>query len=254
LYVQEVERPRREEELWRRFCRTRDANAREELVNLYLPMARGIALGFSRGGESFDDLMQVASVGLLNAVDRFDVNRGRPFAAYASPTIRGEIKRYFRDRAWAVRVPRGIHDRIFEVERAITKLSTRLQRSPTVPEIAAEMGVENTDVLEAMEAVENRRTLSLDRPTRPDNDEEGQSPEWLGDEDEGYTLVEDRLALANSLPELGERELQILRLRFGAEMTQSEIAERIGCSQMHVSRLLRAVLRRIREAADLQDA
>lgn len=244
----------REDQLWKRFASTRDSAAREELVRRYLPLARNLALGFSRGGATFDDLMQVASIGLLNAVDRFDVSRGRPFAAYASPTIRGEIKRYFRDRAWTVRVPRGIHDRIFEVERAIAKLSTKLQRSPTVTEIAAELGVENTDVLEALEAVENRRTLSLDRPARPENDEGGRAPEWFGHEDKGYDLVEDRMALASALPELSEREMQILRLRFGAEMTQSEIAGRIGCSQMHVSRLLRAVLRRIREAADLQNA
>jgi RNA polymerase sigma-B factor len=239
----------KEDELWRRFSRTRDAAARDELVRLYLPLARSLALGFSRGAESFDDLLQVASVGLLNAVDRFDPARRKSFAAFAAPTIRGEIKRYFRDRSWAVRVPRGIHDRIFEVDRSIVKLSRNLQRSPTVPEIAADLDLEDTEVLEALEAVENRRTLSLDRSPRVDGDEEVEGAEWLGEEDDGYLRVEDRLAVATALPALQKRELLVLRLRFGAEMTQAEIAEQLGCSQMHVSRILRGVLRRIRETA-----
>jgi RNA polymerase sigma-B factor len=244
-----VSSPSTEERLWGRFVRTRDASAREELVRLYLPLARSLALGFSRGGESFDDLMQVASVGLLNAVDRFDPARGRPFPVYASPTIRGEIKRYFRDRSWSVRVPRGIHDRIFEVERSINKLTRNLQRSPTVPEIAADLELETTDVLEAMEAVENRRTLSIDRSPRTEGDEEVEGAEWLGEEDSGYQRVEDRLTVATALPALQKRELLVLRLRFGAEMTQSEIAEQLGCSQMHVSRILRRVLKQIRDSA-----
>lgn len=216
---------------------------------MYLPLARSLALGFSQGGESFDDLFQVASVGLLNAVDRFDLSRGKPFPAYAAPTIRGEIKRYFRDRSWSVRVPRGIHDRIFEVERSIAKLTRDRQRPPTVPEIAADLGTDTTAVLEALEAVENRRPLSLDRPPRLDGDEEADSAEWLGSDDDGYMRVEDRLAVSAALPQLDQRELFVLRLRFGEEMTQSEIAERLGCSQMHVSRILRGVLRRIRKAA-----
>lgn len=221
---------------------------------MYLPLARSLALGFSQGGESFDDLFQVASMALLNAVDRFDLSRGKPFAAYAAPTIRGEIKRYFRDRSWSVRVPRGIHDRIFEIERAIAKLTRDLQRSPTVPEIAAELGAEATAVLEALEAVENRRPLSLNRPPRLDGDEEADAAEWLGTEDDGYVRVEDRLAVSATLPNLDQRELFVLRLRFGEEMTQSEIAERLGCSQMHVSRILRGVLRRIREATETATA
>ncbi|MGN6253818.1 MAG: SigB/SigF/SigG family RNA polymerase sigma factor [Solirubrobacterales bacterium] len=238
-----------EDRLWSRFVRTRDAAAREELVRLYLPLARSLALGFSRGGESFDDLLQVASVGLLNAIDRFDPARGRPFGVYATPTIRGEIKRYFRDRSWSVRVPRGLHDRIFEVERSVAKLSRNLQRSPTVTEIAADLELEATEVLEALEAVENRRTLSLDRSLRLEGDEEVESAEWLGEEDDGYRQVEDRLTVATVLPALQKRELLVLRLRFGAEMTQSEIAAQLGCSQMHVSRILRGVLRRIRASA-----
>lgn len=252
MSVQDAQRAKAEADLWAHFCRTRDRSAREELVRLYLPMARGIALGFSRGAESFDDLLQVACVGLLQAIDRFDPSRGRPFVAYAAPTIRGEVKRYFRDRSWTVRVPRGIHDRILEIDRSVAKLSRSLQRSPTVGEIATDLEIEATDVLEAMEAVENRRTLSLDRPPRIDGDEEADNAEWLGEEDDGYGLVEDRLALTDALPDLEERELLILRLRFAAEMTQAEIAEKIGCSQMHVSRILRRVLARIRESADAE--
>jgi RNA polymerase sigma-B factor len=244
--------PVKEDVLWRRFSRTRDTAAREDLVRMYLPLARSLALGFSQGGESFDDLFQVASVGLLNAVDRFDLSRGKPFAAYAAPTIRGEIKRYFRDRSWSVRVPRGIHDRIFEVERSVAKLTRDLQRSPTVLEIAADLRIDTTNVLEALEAVENRRPLSLDRPPRLDGDEEADAAEWLGSEDDGYLRVEDRLAVSAALPDLDQRERYVLRLRFGAEMTQSEIADRLGCSQMHVSRILRGVLRRIRKATEVR--
>ncbi|MGN6276286.1 MAG: SigB/SigF/SigG family RNA polymerase sigma factor [Solirubrobacterales bacterium] len=247
-----AKRAKTEADLWDRRLRTRDPIAREELVRLYLPLARGIALGFTRGGESFDDLLQVASIGLLQAIDRFDPSRGRPFVAYATPTIRCEIKRYFRDRSWTIRVPRGIHDRILEIDRCVDRLTRGLQRSPTVGEIAADLEIETTDVLEAMEAVENRRTLSIDRPPRIDSDEEADNAEWLGAEDDGYGLVEDRMALADALPDLEERELLILRLRFAAEMTQAEIAEQIGCSQMHVSRILRRVLARIREAADAE--
>src|SRR5680860_1599670 len=150
--------------LWRRFAESRDPAIREELVRRNMPFAKRLALRYRGASESFDDLLQVANLGLLGAIDRFDPERGIPFTAFASPTILGELKRHFRDRVWTVRVPRGLHDRMAEVDKAITELTKQLQRSPAVGEIAERLGVEQTDVLEVMEANHNRRPLSLDRP------------------------------------------------------------------------------------------
>jgi RNA polymerase sigma-B factor len=236
-----------EAQLWRRLTEERDQKAREELIERYMPFAKRLALRYRGASESFDDLSQVANLGLLNAVDRFDPERGIPFTAFASPTILGELKRHFRDRVWTVRVPRGLHDRMAEVEKAIAELTKELQRSPSVGEIAARLELEQTDVLEVMEANHNRRPLSLDRPAGAEDGEESPPTEWIGSEDEGYELVEGRIALDAALPYLDERELLVLRLRFVEDMTQSQIAERIGHSQMHVSRILRRALNRIRE-------
>ncbi|MFN8163297.1 MAG: SigB/SigF/SigG family RNA polymerase sigma factor [Solirubrobacterales bacterium] len=232
--------------LWRRLREQGDAVAREELVRRYLPFAKNLALRYRGASESFDDLLQVANLGLVNAIDRFEPERGTPFAAFASPTILGELKRHFRDRVWTVRVPRGLHDRMAEVDKAASALTIELQRSPSVGEIAAKLEIDPTDVLEVLEANHNRRPLSLDRPVGGEEDESPAS-EWVGDEDEGFELVDDKLALEGVLPHLDDRERLILRLRFVEDMTQSQIAERIGHSQMHVSRILRRTLERIRE-------
>lgn len=236
----------RDGELWRRFAETRDPAIREELVRRNMPFAKRLALRYRGASESFDDLLQVASLGLVNAIDRFDPDRGAPFTAFASPTILGELKRHFRDRVWTVRVPRGLHDRMAEVEKAISELTVDLQRSPSVGEIAERLEVEPTDVLEVLEANHNRRPLSLDRPVGGEESEESPAAEWVGDEDTGYELVEDKLALEGALPHLDERERLVLQLRFVEDLTQSQIAERIGHSQMHVSRILRRTLERIR--------
>jgi RNA polymerase sigma-B factor len=237
----------RDRELWRRFAQTRDPAIREELVRRNMPFAKRLALRYRGASESFDDLLQVANLGLLNAVDRFDPDRGIPFTAFASPTILGELKRHFRDRVWTVRVPRGLHDRMAEVDKAITELTKELQRSPSVGEIAERLEVDQTDVLEVMEANHNRRPLSLDRPAGNDDTDESAPSEWIGEEDDSYELVEGRIALDAALPFLDERERLVLRLRFAEDMTQSQIAERIGHSQMHVSRILRRALSRVRE-------
>src|SRR6201989_2363497 len=150
--------------LWRRVRAERDPADREELVRRYLPFAKNLALRYRGASESFDDLLQVANLGLVNAVDRFDPARGTPFAAFASPTILGELKRHFRDRVWTVRVPRGLHDRMGEGEKASTELTVQLQRSPSVGEIAKRLELDPADVLEVLEANHNRRPLSLDRP------------------------------------------------------------------------------------------
>jgi RNA polymerase sigma-B factor len=241
-----------EPELWRRFAAHRDPASREELVRRYLPFAKNLALRYRGASESFDDLLQVANLGLVNAIDRFDPARGTPFAAFASPTILGELKRHFRDRVWTVRVPRGLHDRMAEVDKATTAMTVELQRSPSVGEIAAKLEIDPGEVLEVLEANHNRRPLSLDRPLG--DEEESPASEWIGDEDEGFELVEDKLTLEGVLPQLDERERLILKLRFVDDMTQSQIAEQIGHSQMHVSRILRRTLDRIREVVAERDA
>src|SRR6476646_8102775 len=236
-----------EARLWRKFAESKDPAIREELVKRNMPFAKRLALRYRGASASFDDLLQVANLGLINAVDRFDPKRGLPFTAFASPTILGELKRHFRDRVWTVRVPRGLHDRMADVEKAIGELTRELQRSPSVGEIAERLELEQTDVLEVMEANHNRRPLSLDRPAGGEDGEDSAPTEWIGSEDGGYELVEGRIALDAALPHLDERERLVLRLRFAEDMTQSQIAERIGHSQMHVSRILRRALNRIRE-------
>jgi RNA polymerase sigma-B factor len=216
-------------------------------VRRNMAFAKRLALRYRGASESLDDLLQVANVGLLNAIDRFDPDRGIPFTAFASPTILGELKRHFRDRVWTVRVPRGLHDRMADVDKAITELTKELQRSPSVAQIAERLELEMTDVLEVLEANHNRRPLSLDRPAGGDDAEEAPPTEWVGAEDEGFELVEGRIALDSALPHLDERERLVLRMRFVDDMTQSQIAERVGHSQMHVSRILRRALTRIRE-------
>ncbi len=239
--------------LWKRFTETRDPSIREELVARNLPFAKRLARRYRGASESFDDLLQVASLALVNAVDRFDPARGIPFSAFASPTILGELKRHFRDRAWTVRVPRGLHDRMAQVEKAISQLTEKLQRSPSVGEIAERLEIEPTDVLEVLEANHNRRPLSLDRPVGGDDSEEAQPADWIGEEDKNFELVEGRIALDSALPQLDERERLVLRLRFVDDLTQSQIAEKIGHSQMHVSRILRRALANIREQVKEQE-
>ena len=237
-------------ELFRRHHRTRDPEAREELVRRYLPLARGLAMRYRGGTESMEDLTQVASMGLLHAIDRFDPDRGIPFPAFAAPTILGELRRHFRDRVWAMRVPRGLQERIGQVEEAISKLTAELHRAPSVREVANRLQVDEQEVLEALAAGEaRRRTVSLDQPSGgvPDA-EEPTLAERVGSEDPSFETVEQRAALARGLPALSERELVVLRLRFVEDLTQSEIAERIGHSQMHVSRILRSALQRLRAA------
>ena len=239
-----------ERALWERFVRTRDSAVREELVRRYMPFAKNLALRYRGGSEAFDDLLQVANLGLVNAIDRFDPSRGTPFPAFASPTILGELKRHFRDRVWTVRVPRGLHDRMAEVEKAISRLTVELQRSPSVAEVAARLEIDPTEVLEVLEANRNRRPLSLDRPIGNEDAEDAPAAEWIGEEEKGFELIDSKVTLESALPGLDERERLVLHLRFVEDMTQSQIAERIGHSQMHVSRILRRTLDRIRREVD----
>jgi RNA polymerase sigma-B factor len=243
-----------ERELWRRVSGSRDQTARAQLVELYMPLARRLASRYAGVSEPYDDLLQVASLGLLNAIDRFDASRGTPFAGFAKPTILGELKRYFRDKVWTVRVPRSVHDRMGEVERMTEKLTLELHRPPSAQELAEHLEVEVAVVLEVLEARHNRRPLSLDAPPVGEGPEDASGAEWVGRADGSFDLVDDRLAMEAVLPSLGEREREVLRLRFVEELPQTEIATRIGCSQMHISRLLRRSLDKLREEAERQPA
>jgi RNA polymerase sigma-B factor len=240
-----------ETELLRRFSRTRDPAVMEEIVRRFMPFARSLALRYRGGTEQIEDLVQVANLGLVQAIERFDPDRGASFKSFAAPTILGELKRHFRDRVWNLRLPRGLQERVLKLEGAIAELTGSLERPPTVRELAVDLQLDETEVLEAIEAIQMRRTLSFDQPvTVVGTPEEGTVGEQVGDDDAGYEGVEDRAAVEASLPGLTEREILALRLRFVDELTQSEIAARIGCSQVHVSRILRAALQRLREQAD----
>ncbi len=238
-----------EDELLARYAATGDATLREELVNRFLPLARTLAMRYSGGGEPSDDLVQVASVGLMGAIDRFDPERGVPFAGFAGPTILGELRRHFRDRVWTLRVPRGLQERIRSVEDAITKLAGELERSPTVAEVAEAMGAGEDEVLEAMEAGDARRTISLDQPAIGDDSGDSSIVDRVGGSDPAYDLVEARAAISDGARVLSDLEREVLRLRFVEDLTQSKIADQVGYSQMHVSRILRRALDRLREAS-----
>jgi RNA polymerase sigma-B factor len=230
--------------------RNRDPSARELLIERYLPLARRLARRYQHTDEPIDDLMQVASVGLVKAVDRFDSTREVMFSSYAVPTILGELKRHFRDRTWSVRVPRDLQELALRVDQTFTRLSAGGRRAPTVNEISRAMGVSEEQVLDAMEAMGAYRASSLDAP-RSIRDEETESvAESLGFEDTGYERAEARAALAPLLARVSERERIVLRLRFAEDLTQAEIGERIGVSQMQVSRLIRQALARLRAGAE----
>lgn len=251
--VRDVSRPIvSEKDLWERHSRRRDSIAREELLKIYMPVAKRMAGRYASVAEPYDDLVQVASMGLLNAIDRFDPERGIPFLGFAKPTIMGELKRHFRDRVWTVRVPRSLHDMMARVGKATEQLELELRRPPSIGELADHLHVDPTEILETLEAAHNRRALSLDAP-RKGEDGDDAPPEWVGGEEQGYELVEDRMMLESVLPGLDARAREILKLRFIDEMPQSQIAERLGCSQMHVSRLLRRTLEQLRERGETDD-
>jgi RNA polymerase sigma-B factor len=238
-----------EERLWRGIA-DGDERARERLVRHYLPFAEALARRYRTAREPHEDLEQVASMGLIKAVDRFEPGRGVPFKGFAAPTILGELKRHFRDRVWTVRVPRSIQEGIADVEAATADLAAELQRMPSVREIAARVGREETDVLEILEANQKRRPSSIDRTLRSDDEDSAPVAELIGDEDEGFEMVEGRLTIEQELPHLDERERRVLALRFADDMTQSQIAAEIGCSQMQVSRIIRKALDKLRERAE----
>ena len=238
-----------EQALLVRYHRAGDLAAREELVERCLPFARDLARRYSYTDESFDDLVQVASVGLIKAIDRFDPDRGAKFTSFAAPTILGELKRHFRDKGWALHVPRELQERTLAVTRETEALSKSLGRSPKVREVANSLGCSLEAVLEAQEASASYEAASLDAPTSREDDEAASLIDMLGDEDSAYELVESRDAIASTWKALPDVERKVLELRFMHDLNQREIGDRIGYSQMHVSRLLRRALRRLETAA-----
>jgi RNA polymerase sigma-B factor len=225
---------------WRR---RGDESARAELVERYMPLVRQLARRYSHTSEPLDDLVQVASVGLLHALRRYDPRVGSSFKAYAVPTIIGELRRHFRDTAWSMHLPRSLQERTRDVQNAITELQGTLGRSPTIAEIGERLGASSEQVLEAMEARMAYRVESLDAPADPDDD----SAQWrsAGALDEGFENAEQSALLSRAMKALPPRELMLVRLRFQEDMSQSEIGRRLGISQMHVSRLLRRALARM---------
>jgi RNA polymerase sigma-B factor len=248
------DRLRDERALFRRFAASRDPQLRDALVERFLPLARQLARRYQRPEEPLDDLLQVASLGLVKAVDRFDASRDIAFSSYAVPTILGEIKRHFRDRTWSVRVPRDLQELALRVERLQSELTRELQRQPTVMELAERAGVNEEQVLEAREAVGAYRAASLDAPRRGEHDGEADTlADGFGGEEDGFTRAEERATLDRLMDAISPREREILRLRFEEDLTQAEIGERIGVSQMQVSRLIRQSMARLRIAARVED-
>jgi RNA polymerase sigma-B factor len=232
-----------------RYYQEGDLAAREELVERFLPLARDLALRYTYTNEPFDDLLQVASLGLIKAIDRFQPDRGTKFTSYAAPTILGELKRHFRDKGWALRVPRDLQESALAVSRETETLSKKLGRSPTVREVAAALDWTVEEVVEAQEAAASYEAASLDAPTARDDDDAAPLLDLIGGEDPAYELVESRDAIASTWSALPDDERRVLELRFTSDLTQREIGKRIGYSQMHVSRLLRRALNRLETAA-----
>jgi RNA polymerase sigma-B factor len=237
----------------RRYAAERDPADRQWLVERYLPLARHVASRYRGGSEPIEDLEQVASLALVKAVDRFDPDRGASFSSYAVPTISGELRRHFRDHTWALRVPRALQELAIKVGKAESALQLDLGRAPTAAEVADQLDCSVEELLEARDAAGANRMSSLDAPVSSDDDEGASLADVLGFEDQRLEEVERELALESALDVLDDRARTILRLRFQEELTQAAIGERVGLSQMHVSRLIRQALETLRAASRPDD-
>ena len=237
-------------QLFRRWRRYGDRRARDELIERFLPLARKLARRYVPSSEPYEDLVQVASLGLVKAVERFDPDRGFAFTSFAVPTIVGELKRYFRDTGWALHVDRGAQERARRVLEAQREISGASGRTPTIDEIAQYLEWSQEEVLDGLQTAEAYGTVSLDAPIGSEEDGTPTRLEAIGGDDERLALIDERATIFAAAMCLPERERRILFLRFGEDLTQSEIADRIGVSQMQVSRLLRRALQRLRELTD----
>jgi RNA polymerase sigma-B factor len=235
-----------EARLFARYHLEGDPGARAELVDRFLPLAHKLARRYERSSEPLEDLAQVASLALLKAIDRFDPDRGDAFTSYAVPTILGELKRYFRDAGWSVHMPRGMQERVLAVNTAVERLSRDLGHSPSPQQVALKLEMPVEQVLEAMEATAAYSTTSLDSPRRGGEEELGTIGDSLGAVDDNFEMIEDSATIARGIRTLPARERTILYLRFAESLTQAQIAERMELSQMHVSRLIRRAIDRVR--------
>jgi RNA polymerase sigma-B factor len=233
--------------LLRRYHEDGDLQAREQLIEQYMSLVRSLARRYSYRGEQLEDLVQIGAIGLIKAIDRFDLERGVELTTYATPNIIGEIKRHFRDKGWSVRVPRGLQELNVQLSRLIEQLTVQFARSPTIPELSKAAGVEEEEVLEALESGRAYTSLSLSVGGGGGDEDDLDPLESLGTEEHQYEVSEDRAVLAPGFKALDERERRILQLRFFEGLTQSQIAQQVGISQMHVSRLIRRSLEKIRE-------
>jgi RNA polymerase sigma-B factor len=229
-----------------RWHEQQDLLAREALARRFMPLARSLARRYDRSSEPFDDLLQVASLGLLKAIDRFDPELGHPFASFAVPTILGEMRRYFRDAGWSVHVPRGAQERALKVRDAQERLANRRGRAPTVNQLAEYLEVDTEEIIDALQAIQAYEALSLDSPRAGADDDVTPYSDAMGRDDERYELVELDATITAVLEHVPARDRVILRMRFVEDLTQTEIAARIGISQMQVSRLLRRSLDQLR--------
>jgi RNA polymerase sigma-B factor len=239
------DRNRHDTALFERYLVQGDRRAREELVERFMPLARQLARRYHRAEEPFDDLLQVASLGLLKAIDRFDLSRGIAFSSYAVPTILGELRRYFRDSTWDVRPARDLQELCLALEEAREKLWGELGRQPTVADLAGRLDRSPEEIIEAMQATEGRSVRSLDAPVHDEENDSASAGDLIGVKDEEFDRVEAGVTLERLTGILDERAREILRLRFQEDLLQSEIAEVVGCSQMHVSRIIRSSLEKL---------
>jgi RNA polymerase sigma-B factor len=239
-------------ELLREYHRRGNVSAREQLIERYMSLVRSLARRYAYRGEQLEDLVQIGAIGLIKAIDRFDVDRGVELTTYATPNIIGEIKRHFRDKGWSVRVPRGLQELNVQLSRLIEQQTVQLGRSPTIPELAEAAQVEEETVLEALESSRAYTSLSLSAGAGGDEDEDLDPLESIGSEEPQYEISEDWAVLAPGFKALDDREKEILGLRFFRGLTQSQIAQQVGISQMHVSRLIRRALQKIRDEVDKQ--
>lgn len=237
-------------ELFRRFKEEGDMDAREKLVMSHLNLVRFIANKFKNRGEPIDDLIQVGYLGLLKAIDRFDPSRGLEFTTFATPTIMGEIKRHFRDKGWSVRVPRRLQELSAKVNQATDTLTSQLQRSPTIAEIADYLDATVDEVLEAMESSSAYSSVSLEAPSGADDDDTPSVIDRYATEDSDLAFTDDRIIIEEALASFSPRERDVIEMRFFKGMTQIEIAEKLGISQVQVSRLLRRTLKKIQDKID----
>jgi RNA polymerase sigma-B factor len=244
--METASRAAREQELLRRYHCRGDTQARDQLAEQMLPLARALAGRYAGRGEPMDDLIQVACVGIMKAIEGFDLDRDVRFSSYATPTVLGEIKRHFRDRTWAMRVPRGLQELQLEVAKKRDELTSQLGRSPTVQELADAVDAPFEEVLATIQSVGARRTRSLDEPTGEDMT----LADSIGGRDVELERTEMRVLLGDAMGVLSSRDREVLRLRFEDDLTQTEISARIGVSQMQISRIIRQSIAKLRLEID----